>query len=144
MNNGEIIIYQNPDGNIKIDVRLEEETVWLTQDQMALLFGRGRSTVAEHIAYVYEEESWKEIFKIEKRYKSIIADESKIWKGWIVEKHRKLCKKNGVAYSNFYVDAIDDFDDYFNINKGVMIDTFYKFVLNDPNCESDLTGQIVI
>jgi hypothetical protein len=49
----EIIIYQNPDGNIKIDVRLEEETVWLTPDQMALLFGKGRSTIAEHIANAY-------------------------------------------------------------------------------------------
>lgn len=53
--NSEIIIYQNTDGNIKIDVRLEEETVWLTQDQMATLFGKGRSTVAEHIANVFEE-----------------------------------------------------------------------------------------
>ena len=55
MSNSEIIIYQNPDGNIKIDVRLEEETVWLTQDQMASLFGKGRSTVAEHIANAFEE-----------------------------------------------------------------------------------------
>ena len=55
MNNSEIILYKNTDGNIKIDVRLEEETVWLTQDQMALLFGKGRSTVAEHIANVFEE-----------------------------------------------------------------------------------------
>ena len=55
MNPGEILIYQNPDGNVKIDVRLEEETVWLTQEQMAELFGKGRSTVAEHIANVYEE-----------------------------------------------------------------------------------------
>lgn len=46
MNNSELIIYQNPDGNIKINVRLEEETVWLTQDQMVTLFGKGRSTVA--------------------------------------------------------------------------------------------------
>lgn len=53
--NSEILIYQNPDGHIKIDVRLEEETVWLTQEQMAELFGKGRSTVAEHIANVYEE-----------------------------------------------------------------------------------------
>ncbi|MCK9412355.1 MAG: virulence RhuM family protein [Prolixibacteraceae bacterium] len=53
--NSEILIYQNPDGNIKIDVRLEEGTVWLTQEQMAELFGKGRSTVAEHIANVYEE-----------------------------------------------------------------------------------------
>lgn len=53
--NSEILIYQNQDGNIKIDVRLEEETVWLTQDQMATLFGKGRSTIAEHIGNVYEE-----------------------------------------------------------------------------------------
>ncbi len=39
MDTGEILIYQNQEGNIKIDVRLEEETVWLTQAQMALLFG---------------------------------------------------------------------------------------------------------
>jgi hypothetical protein len=46
MQNSDIIIYQNEEGNIKIDVRLEEETVWLTQDQMATLFGKGRSTIA--------------------------------------------------------------------------------------------------
>jgi len=51
----EIIIYQNSEGNIKIDVRLEEETVWLTQAQMASLFGKGRSTIAEHIINVFEE-----------------------------------------------------------------------------------------
>ncbi len=51
-----ILIYQNSNGDIKIDVRLEDETVWLTQDQMANLFGKGRSTIAEHINNVYEEE----------------------------------------------------------------------------------------
>jgi hypothetical protein len=55
MNNSEILICQNPDGKIKIDFRLEEETVWLTQEQMATLFGKGRSTIAEHIANVFEE-----------------------------------------------------------------------------------------
>ena len=53
--NIEIIIYQNPDGNIKIDVRLEEETVWLTQAQMAALFGKGRTTITEHIQNVFAE-----------------------------------------------------------------------------------------
>ena len=53
--NSEIIIYQNPDGNIKIDVRLEEETVWLTQAQMAALFGKGRTTITEHIQNVFAE-----------------------------------------------------------------------------------------
>ena len=53
--NSEIIIYQNLDGNIKIDVRLEEETVWLTQDQMATLFGKAKSTINEHIKNVFAE-----------------------------------------------------------------------------------------
>ena len=53
--NSEIIIYQNSEGNIKIDVRLEEETVWLTQAQMADLFVKGRTTVTEHIQNVFTE-----------------------------------------------------------------------------------------
>lgn len=52
---GDILIYQNHEGNIKIDVRLEEETVWLTQDQMATLFGKARNTITEHIQNVYQE-----------------------------------------------------------------------------------------
>ena len=52
---GELLIYQNSEGNIAIDVRLEEETVWLSQDQMATLFGKARSTISEHIKNVFEE-----------------------------------------------------------------------------------------
>lgn len=55
MNTGEILIYENQDGHIKIDVRLEEETVWLTQEQMALLFGKAKSTINEHILNIYSE-----------------------------------------------------------------------------------------
>jgi hypothetical protein len=51
----DILIYQNPDGNIKIDVRLEEETVWLTQAQMGQLFGKDKRTVSEHIQNVFKE-----------------------------------------------------------------------------------------
>lgn len=54
--NSEILIYQNHQGNIKVDVRLEDETVWLTQDQMALLFGKSRSTITEHISNIFKEE----------------------------------------------------------------------------------------
>lgn len=53
--NSEILIYQNSDGNIKIDVRLEDETVWLTQDQMALLFGKAKSTINEHLKNIFSE-----------------------------------------------------------------------------------------
>jgi len=58
--NSDILIYQNSDGNIKIDVRLEEETVWLTQDQMATLFGKAKSTINEHIKNIYEEQELEE------------------------------------------------------------------------------------
>jgi hypothetical protein len=64
--NSEIIIYQNPDGNIKIDVRLEEETVWLTQDQMAVLFGKAKSTINEHIKNIYEEKELEETATMKK------------------------------------------------------------------------------
>lgn len=55
METGEILLYQNQEGNIKIDVRLQEETVWLTQAQIALLFGKGRTTITEHIQNVFKQ-----------------------------------------------------------------------------------------
>lgn len=55
MNTGEIFIYQNSEGSIKIDVRLEDETVWLTQEQMSSLFGKARTTITEHIQNVFKE-----------------------------------------------------------------------------------------
>lgn len=51
-----ILIYQSAEGDIKIDVRLAEETVWLTQEQMASLFGKAKSTINEHIKNIYKEE----------------------------------------------------------------------------------------
>ncbi|MCH7402938.1 hypothetical protein ACFOUP_16565 [Belliella kenyensis] len=51
----DILIYQNKDGNIKIDVRLQEETVWLTQAQMGQLFGKDKRTISEHIKNVFAE-----------------------------------------------------------------------------------------
>ena len=55
MNNSEILIYQNSEGNIKIDVRLEEESVWLTQAQICELFQKSKATISEHIKNVFEE-----------------------------------------------------------------------------------------
>ena len=52
---GEVILYQREDGAVQIDVRVEGETVWLTQEQMAALFGKGRSTITEHISHIFEE-----------------------------------------------------------------------------------------
>jgi hypothetical protein len=51
----ELLIYQNSDGQIKIDVRLEDETVWLTQHHMAQLFGKSKKTISEHIRNIFNE-----------------------------------------------------------------------------------------
>lgn len=55
MGKSELIIYQTEDGLTKIQTRLENETVWLTQAQMAELFGKGRSTITEHINNLFKE-----------------------------------------------------------------------------------------
>lgn len=52
---GEIILYQTADGRTKIDVKLENETVWLTQAQLCLLFDKSKSTISEHISNIFKE-----------------------------------------------------------------------------------------
>lgn len=61
-----MLIYQAPDGKIKIDVRLEKETVWLTQDDMAQLFGKAKSTINEHIKNIFAEEELLEADVVKK------------------------------------------------------------------------------
>jgi hypothetical protein len=51
----QIIIYQTEDGQTKIDVRLEDETVWLTQKMMEELFQVAKSSISEHIKHIFEE-----------------------------------------------------------------------------------------
>ncbi|MBA3877862.1 MAG: hypothetical protein C0498_13235 [Anaerolinea sp.] len=55
MTSGEIVLFEAPDGQIRLDVRLERETVWLTQAQMAELFGRERSVITRHVNNVFGE-----------------------------------------------------------------------------------------
>lgn len=54
-NNDNMLIYRSADGKIKIDVRFRNETVWLSLDQMATLFGRDKSTISRHVKNVFEE-----------------------------------------------------------------------------------------
>ena len=53
---GEIILYQTADGNTSIDVKLENETVWLSSEQMAMLLDRDRTVIQRHIRNIYKEE----------------------------------------------------------------------------------------
>jgi hypothetical protein len=54
-NHSDFILFKTEDEKISVDVRFENETVWLTQDQMALLFGKAKSTINEHIQNVFNE-----------------------------------------------------------------------------------------
>jgi DNA ligase (NAD+) len=52
---GEVVLYEAPDGQIRLDVRLEQDTVWLNQAQMGELFGKNVRTISEHITNLFKE-----------------------------------------------------------------------------------------
>ncbi|WP_443741569.1 virulence RhuM family protein [Treponema berlinense] len=54
-NKGDIVIYQTKDGLTKIDVRFDDETVWLTQAQLVELYKSSKANVSEHIKHIFEE-----------------------------------------------------------------------------------------
>ncbi len=58
-NTGEIVMYQ-PDETIRLEVRVENETVWLTQQQIADLFQSSRTNIVEHVMHIYEDEELEE------------------------------------------------------------------------------------
>ena len=51
----QFLIYQNQEGDVRIDVRFQDETIWLSLDQMATLFSRDKSTISRHIKSIFEE-----------------------------------------------------------------------------------------
>lgn len=53
--NSSIEIYRSPEGNIELNVKLENDTVWLTQSQMAELFGRDRTVISRHVNNCFKE-----------------------------------------------------------------------------------------
>ena len=53
---GEVVVYEAPDGEVRVEVRLERETVWLSLNQMAELFGRDKSEISRHLRNVFESE----------------------------------------------------------------------------------------
>ncbi|WP_321315158.1 virulence RhuM family protein [Halarcobacter sp.] len=56
MENQNILIYENQNGNIKVDVRFEDESIWLSQKQLAEVFGKSVKTINEHVVNIFQEE----------------------------------------------------------------------------------------
>jgi hypothetical protein len=67
------IIFKTEDESISVDVRFEDETVWLTQDQMAMLFDKAKSTISEHIKHIFEEGELQESAVVRK-FRTTAAD----------------------------------------------------------------------
>ena len=66
-NKGEIIIYKNENGNISFEAKLEDETIWLTQDMMAKLFETTSQNITIHIKNIYDEQELEQSYKFEKK-----------------------------------------------------------------------------
>jgi len=73
MSESEFIIYNTDDGRVRIEVRIEDETVWITQAQMAELFGRDKRTVSEHIRNIFSEGELDEN-SVVRKYRTTAAD----------------------------------------------------------------------
>mgnify|MGYP001600624414 CR=1 FL=1 len=74
-----VILYKSDDGKTKVDVVLQGDTAWLTQDQMAELFNKGRSTITEHINNVFKEMDSDPMYGgMWREYKKEIAEFSKM------------------------------------------------------------------
>ena len=69
----EIIIYQTEDGHTKIDVKFEDETVWLTQAQLCELYQTSKSNISEHIKHIFEEEELDEE-SVVRKFRTTAAD----------------------------------------------------------------------
>ena len=66
MNKGEIVIYTSPDGNVSLDVKLEENTIWLTQDMIVKLFDSSKANISEHISHIFKDKELEEISTVRK------------------------------------------------------------------------------
>ena len=66
----EILIYQNENGNIKVDVMFEDGSIWLSQAQICEVFGKAKSTISEHIKAIFEEEELNPISTV-RNYRTV-------------------------------------------------------------------------
>ncbi|MFT4245100.1 MAG: RhuM family protein [Micrococcaceae bacterium] len=85
----EIIFYQTDDGQLKVNVLIQDETVWLNQAQMVELFNSCKATISEHIKNIYDEEE--------------LEKESTVRKFRIVEKERRREVQREINHYNLDV-----------------------------------------
>lgn len=85
---------------------------------------------------------WLEVYNIESRYKGKIAGDSYEWKNTIVSEYHRKCKKRGDSFAHFKDDILKHSANPIKLNNGILMRCFEEFIMNDPNCEANLTGTI--
>jgi hypothetical protein len=69
----QIILYQSEDGRTKLDVRLDDQPVWLSQKQLTELYGKAKGTISEHIKHIFEDEELNEV-SVVRLFRTTAAD----------------------------------------------------------------------
>ena len=77
---GELLVYQTDDGQVKIDVRLEDETIWLTQQLMAELFQTTKQNIGQHLKNVFSEGELLENSVVKKFFTTAVDGKNTAWK----------------------------------------------------------------
>ena len=105
----EIIIFENQ--NVKLEVNMKDETVWLTQEQMGLLFGKSKSTINEHIKNIYKEEELLEYDTMRKFGNSEFSDKPTNYYNldMIISVGYRVKSKNGVIFRKWATNVLKDY-----------------------------------
>lgn len=105
----EIIIFENQ--NVKLEVNMKDETVWLTQDQMAKLFGKAKSTINEHIKNIYADEELEESDTMTKFGNSEFADKPTNYYNldMIISVGYRVKSKNGIIFRKWATNILKEY-----------------------------------
>jgi len=82
----EFLLYTTPNGNVKVEIFLHDENIWLTQEKIALLFGVQRPAITKHLKNIFESNEL-----IENSVSSILEHTAKDGKKYHTKNHRYLC-----------------------------------------------------
>ncbi|MGD2084621.1 MAG: hypothetical protein PVH61_00410 [Candidatus Aminicenantes bacterium] len=140
---GELLVYQTEDGTVKLEVRLENETIWLTQQMMAELFQTTKQNIGQHLKNIFEEGELEPNSVVKKFFTTAV--EREIQRNWPVP-YNKTNRKSLFHFPLFLVtnDAANQFIiiiHYFNAGVQYhILDGFIFFIYNDQ----DIVIRVII
>ncbi len=125
----EILLYKTANQDIKLEVLIQNETIWLNQKQLCELFGRDKSVISRHIKNIYNEKELDEL--------STVAKNATVQKDWIEKLHgfltfneREILQDNGKVTAQLAKDlAESEFEKYQEIQEREYLSDFDNLIL---------------